>query len=222
MGQLCIVCGREFKGYSWRKSKYCSMACRDKDWHNAHANDCRLSDERKQRTQESNERKRLERRVIALLKQSIKQRTPKPEKPQRLPVIRMCNECGCEFVASSSRNIYCSHVCYKRANNRISTARKDRRLHQNGKPDLSITLAKLYERDGGRCRVCGIVCDWHDINVKEDGVMIAGETYPSVDHVLPVAKGGKHEWSNVQLLCRHCNSIKGDRQSPQSAFLPLP
>lgn len=208
---VCVVCGREYKGYSWRKSKYCGMECRNKDWHNAHRNDCRLSDERKRQTRERKEREKLERRIVFLLKQEIKRRKQKSIGARKQPVIRACRECGREFVASSAKNVYCSKGCYKRANSRISTTRKDTRLYQNGKPDLSITLAKLYERDGGICNVCGIVCDWHDINVRDDGVMIAGESYPSIDHVLPIAKGGRHEWSNVQLLCRHCNAVKSDK-----------
>ena len=32
----CVTCGREFEGRTWRKEKYCSMECRNADWHNAH------------------------------------------------------------------------------------------------------------------------------------------------------------------------------------------
>ena len=33
----------------------------------------------------------------------------------------------------------------------------------------------------------------------------------AVDHVVPRAAGGSNELDNLQLLCGHCNSIKGDR-----------
>lgn len=33
----------------------------------------------------------------------------------------------------------------------------------------------------------------------------------SVDHVMPLAKGGKHELSNMVLACRSCNSSKGGK-----------
>jgi 5-methylcytosine-specific restriction endonuclease McrA len=33
----------------------------------------------------------------------------------------------------------------------------------------------------------------------------------TVDHVLPRAKGGKHEWTNVVAACRPCNALKADK-----------
>lgn len=33
----------------------------------------------------------------------------------------------------------------------------------------------------------------------------------TLDHVVPRAKGGQDADENLQLLCGHCNSVKGDR-----------
>ncbi|MEW1551403.1 HNH endonuclease [Streptomyces tsukubensis] len=31
-----------------------------------------------------------------------------------------------------------------------------------------------------------------------------------IDHVIPLAKGGLHEWSNLAPACRECNRSKSD------------
>lgn len=35
--------------------------------------------------------------------------------------------------------------------------------------------------------------------------------YPSVDHVIPLSKGGTHTWDNVKLAHKRCNSKKGNK-----------
>jgi len=36
---------------------------------------------------------------------------------------------------------------------------------------------------------------------------------PELDHIVPLSKGGAHAVDNFQLLCRSCNSSKGNRSS---------
>ena len=76
--------------------------------------------------------------------------------------------------------------------------------------DNDITLEKLYNRDGGICSLCGGQCDYNDYIFK--GIaFIAGNHYPSIDHIKPLSKGGSHTWDNVQLAHKQCNSIKSDK-----------
>lgn len=51
----------------------------------------------------------------------------------------------------------------------------------------------IYERDGYKCRYCGS---------KEHLV---------IDHIYPFSKGGKTEISNLQTLCKSCNSHKNNK-----------
>ena len=54
----------------------------------------------------------------------------------------------------------------------------------------------IYNRDGYRCRICGRSGVFEDLEI---------------DHIKPIAKGGKSEYNNLQTLCKRCNYEKGDR-----------
>jgi 5-methylcytosine-specific restriction endonuclease McrA len=51
----------------------------------------------------------------------------------------------------------------------------------------------VFERDGHRCQICG----------STENLVL--------DHIVPIAKGGGDEPSNLQALCWSCNSRKGAR-----------
>lgn len=51
---------------------------------------------------------------------------------------------------------------------------------------------EIFERDGNRCLRCG------------------SQEQLSLDHIVPLSKGGTNDESNLQTLCRRCNSSKGD------------
>lgn len=115
---------------------------------------------------------------------------------------KVCISCGVIFMANSIEQKCCSIECSKRYDNQ----RRSKRIYKNGKPDLSISLTKLYTRDEGICQLCGKHIDF-DCDYNSDN-------YPSIDHILPIAKGGLHQWDNVQLACRSCNSLKGVHYTP--------
>ncbi|MEX1362171.1 MAG: HNH endonuclease [Nannocystaceae bacterium] len=53
----------------------------------------------------------------------------------------------------------------------------------------------MEERQNGRCALCGCY--------------LVASSKPQVDHVVPVAFGGKNTTENYQILCRRCNQGKG-------------
>jgi len=62
--------------------------------------------------------------------------------------------------------------------------------------------ARLFERDAWRCRYCG--------------ELLTAET-ATLDHVLPVSKGGADDPENLATACLMCNSIKSGRTYEDAA-----
>lgn len=120
-----------------------------------------------------------------------------------------CRNCGRLFVRTRSE-VYCSELCAKRAANTVG---KDKRVKKirGAMVDRNITIERLYNDAGGVCALCGEACDWMDFEVRPDGTMVAGNRYPSIDHIVPLSRGGRHAWDNVQLAHRICNTLKGNR-----------
>ena len=53
----------------------------------------------------------------------------------------------------------------------------------------------LYKEQGGKCKGCGKKFSKENL---------------TVDHIVPLSKGGSERLNNLQALCGHCNSVKGD------------
>ena len=68
---------------------------------------------------------------------------------------------------------------------------------------IILSRKNILRRDGHRCQFCG-----------------RGDVSLTVDHVLPVSRGGEDSWENLVAACVHCNNTKGDR-TPDEAVMPL-
>lgn len=69
---------------------------------------------------------------------------------------------------------------------------------------------EVYKKYGGVCQYC-----WIDTNFEDVKEGVIGETYPTLDHVIPAADGGKFTMSNLVLACYSCNHIRGQHFSSQ-------
>lgn len=119
-----------------------------------------------------------------------------------------CKCCGSLFVLTRKGTDYCSDVCRNKTMNAIA---KDKRIKRMRAVivDRNITLEELYRRSNGRCALCGELCDYNDYYYRGK-TFIAGNNYPSIDHIVPLSKGGLHSWENIQLAHRRCNTVKSD------------
>lgn len=64
------------------------------------------------------------------------------------------------------------------------------------KKEVKFSRGNIYMRDGNKCQYCG----------KK---FLSSEL--SLDHVVPVARGGTSSWENIVCACLSCNVKKGDK-----------
>ena len=121
--------------------------------------------------------------------------------------LKVCKHCGTLFIGKSN---YCSQRCRERNWERQKSRQRINNAKKNGAIDYGITLDKLIKRDNNVCHICNKECNINDYTYKNN-TFIAGNNYPSIDHVVPLVKGGTHTWNNVKLAHRLCNSIKKDK-----------
>lgn len=121
---------------------------------------------------------------------------------------RICEHCGKEYYSQKLDQKYCSTACKHKAKVRRKghSRVRQRCRHYGVSYEPGITLEKVYERDGGVCKICGKPTDWTDRSWSEH----FGPLYPTIDHIVALANGGCHTWGNVQLAHAICNSYKRD------------
>ncbi|GAB4060099.1 hypothetical protein GCM10028775_74260 [Catellatospora paridis] len=117
---------------------------------------------------------------------------------------RRCVTCGASTRHRRSNAMACSKPCKLKAADRRRNARPSavirkhaRRARMLGNPGLVVISAGEWERikrrHDGRCAYC------HRKTSR-----------PQMDHVVPLARGGRHAPSNVLPACAPCNLLKSD------------
>lgn len=86
--------------------------------------------------------------------------------------------------------------------NSISRSHLDRETYKNlskvERGEVSDSMRyDVMNRDGFRCVICGASAN--------EGARL------HVDHIIPIAKGGKSEYENLRTLCERCNIGKSDK-----------
>ena len=134
------------------------------------------------------------------------------------PTWATCGHCEKEYLFFPSwtrygrkkPGTYCSRRCSTKANKaNTNIGHRLRKYGSGDKPRDCIKLDEVIERDNGICYICGCRTTKEDHHYRH-GWFTIGDSYPTIDHVIPLAKGGTHTWDNVRLACRRCNSEKRD------------
>lgn len=126
---------------------------------------------------------------------------------------RPCKCCGVKFAPAYGdlRSVFCSDACARRAQARRTTGSTHRRRAKRfGRVYQPVDRIAVFERDGWRCKLCGIATPREKLGTREHDA-------PELDHVVPLSRGGDHTYENTQCACHDCNLFKGDRTKAEFA-----
>ena len=201
----CCVCGHEFeRSVDVRYETTCPECAR------------RIVEENERRRIREHDEHMKASTIVRGFRRFLRYKQNEEQFNQWLDEPHACKECGRTFTMRELREdnpwnfsykpTFCSKACSNKWNRR-NTGYKRR---QSIGTSHGISLSKLIRRDNNTCYICGGACDDSDYEIRGNS-FIAGPTYPSVDHVVPLSKGGTNDISNARLAHCFCNSIKGDR-----------
>jgi len=212
----CLVCGKAFTT-CFPQKKTCSDECKTihkKERDKTRGRSRRLTSEEQhaqwiRRRYGSEEAHRQYMEEFERKKREQIERTRKRKEAEKEANHRFgeCVVCGNQYETYNPMQKTCCTKCSRK----LANARKQSRIPKEQIIDSDITLEALYRRDSGVCYLCGKQCDWDD----KDGNKV-GPNYPSIDHLIPVARGGLHAWSNVRLAHFKCNVDKSDTLLPNA------
>jgi 5-methylcytosine-specific restriction endonuclease McrA len=142
---------------------------------------------------------------------------------------RQCERCGQTYQSWHSRRkfcIECGPIAKIERNNERAQIKRQQQNAEDGVPNATgrdgramhilrkihgcvpitmyehINVRKVYVRDAWICGICGELID------KDARFPLPMS--PSVDHIVPLTKGGAHLYANVQAAHLRCNIAKGN------------
>lgn len=148
---------------------------------------------------------------------SARCRTAKLRKGGIGRVTRACEHCATDMLDVHPFTRFCSDRCCRKFNeSRLSSderaARWERKranwqrrraMKRGATVGPRFTIHNVIERDGWDCSLCGALID--------PGVRYPDPMSLSLDHVIPLNRGGEHSLANAAAAHLVCNVTKGDR-----------
>lgn len=133
--------------------------------------------------------------------------------------VKKCKICGVEYCnlfgrQSSKRTCSdeCSRILGAKRRRRKCATRRARKKH--APLGVAFDPVEVFERDGWVCHLCGKT-------TLRDKIGTAHPRAPTLDHILPLARGGSHSRSNTACAHRACNNRKGTAPGGQFSLLSL-
>lgn len=129
---------------------------------------------------------------------------------------RICLLCAKPFMKKGSAKCarYCTVRCRNRARKKRESAKwrhleKRRRFLLRSGDDIN--PLEVYKRDAWTCQMCNkrVLMDKSAPHPRS----------PTMDHIIPLSRGGTHIWSNVRCACFRCNCKRGNRIEAQGLLV---
>jgi hypothetical protein len=118
-----------------------------------------------------------------------------------------CKHCGCLITKHFKRAGRYGPICNecRRKWYQAHDAKKNNARRAAGAKIMSVY--ELAARDGATCHLCRRKVD----------MSISGKAKwgPTIDHLVPVSKGGTNDPENLALAHRYCNTARGNRGNVQ-------
>lgn len=116
-----------------------------------------------------------------------------------------CAHCGEQFTTRRSTQLLCSEPC-RRAAHRLQSKFRSR----TGEPTApGVWRAKIAERDRWHCGICG-----EPVNPQ---VKYPDPLQATLDHIVPVSRGGTNDPTNLRLAHMSCNRSRGNRMEAHAS-----
>lgn len=135
---------------------------------------------------------------------------------KRKPRIATCKGCTAPFQAKRVDSTFCTISCFwtwfrktpKRRVDVRTTGRKREAIQRGASRAERVESAVVFERDGWRCQLCGAPTPASLRGTRSP-------LRPTIDHIVPLSRGGAHTYQNVQCACSRCNGQKAVRTKGQ-------
>jgi len=183
----CVICGNETS--SSRAKKVCSQACR--------------------LVHESSLKKarhdRLKSDPAYLAERRASSRATYKKHAERTRTQRLAATDSWRLRNAEATTAY--NLAYRRANpDQVRQKNQRRRARMMGAFVEDVDMARLWERDGGICGIC--------LEPIDATIPWPHKLSKTLDHKIPLARGGEHSYANAQLAHAVCNSRKNDSLPP--------
>ena len=125
-----------------------------------------------------------------------------------------CNSSFPVFTDHDCKRLYCESCKGELAREKSRLKAKKsgthrRRAKKFNVPSETVDRIQVFQRDEYKCWICGkkTLSDF----ALSEGSNCPHPDSPTLDHVIPLSKGGPHSYSNTKCACFLCNCLKRDK-----------